>query len=154
MSNPSVPAIPRTKTSLLKTMYKYRWAYILLIPVIAFFIVFHYVPMYGIVLAFKKYAIRKGILGSPWIGLTNFERLFGSAMFLRTVRNTVLISAYRIIFGLPTLPASELNPVMIGYLKKALTMYRAKRYTGDKATRDFYEYQILRIDNLLNKRNN
>ena len=43
---------------------------------------------------------------------------------------------------------------MIGYLKKALAMYRAKRYTGDKPTRDFYEYQILRIDNLLNKRNN
>ena len=63
-------------------------------------------------------------------------------------------SFYRIVFGLPTLPASELNPVMIGYLKKALAMYRAKRYTGDKATRDFYEYQILRIDNLLNKRNN
>lgn len=122
MSNPSVPVIPRTKTSLLKTMYKYRWAYILLIPVIAFFIVFHYVPMYGIVLAFKKYAIRKGILGSPWIGLTNFERLFGSAMFLRTVRNTVLISAYRIIFGfpMPILFALMLNEITNTKFKKTV----------------------------------
>ena len=66
MSVPTVSPIPKARTGLLRRMYKHRWAYILLIPVIVFFIIFHYVPMYGIVLAFKKYMIRLGIIGSPW----------------------------------------------------------------------------------------
>lgn len=112
----------RNKGDLLRKIYKNRWAYILLIPVIAFFIVFSYVPMYGITLAFKKYAIKKGIMGSPWIGLTNFERLFGSAMFLRTVRNTILISLYRIIFGfpMPIIFALMLNEINNAKFKKTV----------------------------------
>lgn len=78
--------------------------------------------MYGITLAFKKFAIRKGILGSPWIGFTNFERLFGSAMFLRTVRNTILISLYRIVFGfpMPIIFALMLNEINNAKFKKTV----------------------------------
>ena len=122
MSVPTVSPRPKARTGLLRRMYKHRWAYILLIPVIAFFIIFHYVPMYGIVLAFKKYMIRLGIIGSPWIGLENFERLFGSAIFLRTIRNTVLISLYRIVFGfpMPILFALMLNEINHPRFKKTV----------------------------------
>lgn len=122
MNRMSATGVPRNKNSLWRKIYKYRWAYILLLPVIVFFIVFSYVPMYGITLAFKKFAIRKGILGSPWIGFTNFERLFGSAMFLRTVRNTILISLYRIVFGfpMPIIFALMLNEINNAKFKKTV----------------------------------
>lgn len=87
--------------SLFKRMYKQRWAYLLMIPMMAYFIIFHYFPMYGVTLAFKKFSIKKGIMGSPWIGWTNFERLLGSLQFQRAVRNTLIISGLHILWGFP-----------------------------------------------------
>ncbi|MEG0767976.1 MAG: sugar ABC transporter permease, partial [Clostridia bacterium] len=84
-----------------RQVYKHRYSYLLLLPVIVYFVLFHYLPMYGIQLAFKDFVIRKGIHGSPWVGLKYFERLFGSTLFLNALRNTVLISVYRIAFGFP-----------------------------------------------------
>ncbi len=108
------------RKSLLKRIYKERWSYILLLPVIAFFILFHYVPMYGVTLAFKKFIIRKGILASPWIGFENFERLFGSQLFLKTIRNTILISTFRIIWGFPA-------PIVFALLLNEISNARFKK---------------------------
>ena len=60
--------------------------YVMVLPAIIYFILFHYKPMYGIVLAFKKFNMREGIMGSPWVGLENFERLFSSTLPKRTPR--------------------------------------------------------------------
>ena len=77
------------------------WFYIMFLPVLAYFIIFHYVPMYGVVSAFKKFRYADGILGSPWVGMANFDRLFSSALFWEVFRNTVWISILRIIFLFP-----------------------------------------------------
>lgn len=107
----------RAETSaqrLWKRMYKERWAYLLLLPVLLFFLIFHYFPMYGIQLAFKDFAVRKGITGSPWVGWKHFQVLFRSVVFWQAVRNTLLISLYKLIFGFP---ASVIFALMVNELR-------------------------------------
>ncbi|NLC68036.1 MAG: hypothetical protein GX754_04460, partial [Clostridiaceae bacterium] len=70
-----------SNNNLAKRICKMRYYYLLLLPVIAYFIIFHYIPMYGIVIAFKNYAFLKGILGSDWVGFAHFRRLFSSPLF-------------------------------------------------------------------------
>jgi len=72
----------------------------LLFPVVAVFI-FNYMPMYGIIIAFKKYRYALGYLGSPWNNFQHFKTLFSSIYFWRIFRNTIIISALRIAFGFP-----------------------------------------------------
>jgi putative aldouronate transport system permease protein len=86
----------------LKRDFKRNYAiYLLFVPVLAYYIIFHYAPIYGLVLAFKDYLPSKGIFGSAWVGLENFQRFFSSVYFGRTLRNTLLISVYELIFGFP-----------------------------------------------------
>nr|WP_235941691.1 ABC transporter permease subunit [Paenibacillus puerhi] len=66
-----------------------------------YFIVFEYVPMYGVQIAFKDYLATKGIWGSPWVGFSHFERFFESFYFWRLLRNTLLIGIYQIAAGFP-----------------------------------------------------
>ncbi|HIS92092.1 MAG TPA: sugar ABC transporter permease [Candidatus Alectryocaccomicrobium excrementavium] len=75
--------------------------YLMALPGLAFLIFFSYLPMYGIIIAFKKYRIAQGIWGSAWIGLENFERLTYSFEFKRAFRNTLLISWMKMLMGLP-----------------------------------------------------
>lgn len=78
--------------------------YLLVLPVIAYYIVFHYGPMGGILIAFKNFKPNKGIFGSPWandFGFQHFLAFFNSIYFSRTVINTLAISAYSILFGFP-----------------------------------------------------
>ncbi len=85
----------------LKSFAKMKYYYLLLAPVIIYFVIFHYVPMYGITLAFKDFSIREGIIGSPWIGLKNFNKLFSGYDFYEILNNTLRISLGKIIFGFP-----------------------------------------------------
>lgn len=75
--------------------------YLMALPVIIYFLLFNYAPMAGIVMAFQKYSMRKGILGSDWIGFDNFIRFFSSPNFWRLLRNTLLISLYGLLFSFP-----------------------------------------------------
>jgi putative aldouronate transport system permease protein len=84
-----------------RILVKYRHYYIILVPALVWYLVFHYYPMYGAVIAFKKFRAVDGIFGSPWVGFTNFSRLFSTPMFLTVLRNTVVISALRLLFGFP-----------------------------------------------------
>ena len=77
-----------------KNLRRDRQLVFMLIPVVIFFAVFSYYPLYGILIAFKDYSISKGILGSPWAGLRYFRQFFLSPYFGRLLRNTVLISVY------------------------------------------------------------
>ena len=74
---------------------------LMFVPVVLYYILFHYVPMYGVIIAFKNYNFIDGIMGSEWIGLDNFRRLFNSPSFIEVFRNTIVISLYKFVFGFP-----------------------------------------------------
>ena len=97
----------------LKALQRDRQLYVIILLPVVFIIIFHYVPMYGAQIAFKDYFVRKGILGSPWVGLTNFELFFKSPMFERVVVNTVRIAFFSLLVGfpMPILLALSLNEV-------------------------------------------
>ena len=78
-----------------------RQLYILAIPVVLFYLIFCYFPMVGIVIAFKNYNVAEGIFAGEWIGLKNFRDFFSSVYFTRTLRNTILISLYDLLYGFP-----------------------------------------------------
>lgn len=78
-----------------------KYLYLMMIPVIAYYVIFHYAPMYGAIIAFKDYSPMKGIIGSDWVGFRHFQDFFGSYYFWRILKNTVVISLYSLIFGFP-----------------------------------------------------
>ncbi|MGG1516700.1 ABC transporter permease subunit [Paenibacillus oryzisoli] len=73
----------------------------MILPVLAYYVLFHYAPMYGALIAFKNYSPMKGILGSPWVGFAHFESFFSSYYFWRIFKNTILISLYSLLFEFP-----------------------------------------------------
>lgn len=75
--------------------------YLMAVPVLAYFIIFNYIPMGGIVMAFQNFSIKKGIMGSQFVGFDQFTRFFESIYFWRLIRNTLLISFYGLIFSFP-----------------------------------------------------
>jgi putative aldouronate transport system permease protein len=84
-----------------KRLYRDRWLYFFLLIPLAYYIIFKYVPMYGATIAFKDYRIGLGFLGSKWVGLKNFERLFRAPVFYTIFRNTLLLNLYSLVFGFP-----------------------------------------------------
>lgn len=81
---------------------KKNWdLYLLILPVIAFFLIFEYGPMYGLQIAFKDFIANKGILDSPWVGLKHFDRFFDSYYFWRLLGNTLGIGLYQLLVGFP-----------------------------------------------------
>ena len=90
----------------------------------SYYIIFAYAPIYGIQLAFKDYIVKKGIWGSPWIGMENFTRFFSSYNFGLLLKNTIGISVYSILVGfpIPIVFALMLNYLKNKYLKKTVQM--------------------------------
>lgn len=104
---------------------KENWIlYAMIMPVIIYFLIFSYVPMCGTILAFKDYNARKGIFGSPWVGIENFLKFFKTYNFKSLVGNTIGISVYTLIVGFPIsiVFALMLNYVKNKYLKKTVQM--------------------------------
>ena len=103
-----------------KGFRKYWQYYLLMLPALAFFIIFCYGPMYGVQIAFKDFIARKGIWDSPWVGAKHFIRFFESPYFLDLIRNTLVISLYGLIAGfpLPIVLALSMNEMRNGPLKK------------------------------------
>ncbi|MDR3120946.1 MAG: ABC transporter permease subunit [Clostridiales bacterium] len=98
-----------------------RHIYFMLLPSIAFFVIFRYIPIYGIQLAFKKYAVNLGITGSPFVGFANFKMLFVDTDFWVAVRNTLIIAFLQIIAFFPF-------TVMLALLINELQQRRLKRF--------------------------
>lgn len=96
--------------------------YLLAIPGIAYYVIFHYVPMYGATIAFKDFSPLRGILGSPWVGFIHFESFFRSYYFWRLIRNTLLLNFYNLLFGFPApiILALLLNEVRVQAFKKTV----------------------------------
>ncbi len=80
---------------------KCKFLYILFLPVLVYYIMFAYAPMFGLVIAFKDYNVFRGIWASKWVGFKYFTQFFESRFFFRLIRNTFLISFYGLIFGFP-----------------------------------------------------
>ncbi len=114
--------------SLLLNIKKHPWLYIMAIPVVAFYIVFHYMPMYGAIIAFKNFVPAKGITGSPWAdmaGFAHFHTFLTGPFFLRLLKNTVLISGYDILFSFTSsiIFAILLNELRCEKYKKAVQTF-------------------------------
>ena len=92
--------------------------YVLMLPLIVFFILFKYVPMYGIQIAFRDFSPTLGFWNSPWVGLRHFQRFFSSPDFKIVIKNTLTISLLNLAFGFPL-------PIIISLL---LNQVRARRY--------------------------
>lgn len=75
--------------------------FIMSLPIIAFYIIFCYLPMYGVIISFKDYSPKKGILGSPTVGLQHFKDFFNSYYFGRLLGNTIKLSFYSLLWGFP-----------------------------------------------------
>ena len=86
----------------LKEDLRRHWVlYLLFLPVLSYYVIFCYVPMYGVQIAFRNYIPAKGITGSAWVGFKQFKSFFTGVYFFRLMRNTLLISLYSLIFGFP-----------------------------------------------------
>ena len=100
--------------SFFRTIYKHKFFYLILIPAVVLLLIFAYRPMYGIIIAFKKYSPRKGILGSQWVGFKNFQDIFAIDQFWRAFKNTIVINLLKLFFGFP---ASIILAIMINAVR-------------------------------------
>jgi putative aldouronate transport system permease protein len=108
------------KPTLLHQFAVHRYLVLLMIPGIAYFIIFRYLPIYGITIAFKEFVISKGILGSPWVGLRYFQRFFQMQTVGVVFLNTIKISVLQILFGFPA-------PILLALLMNELRSQGYKR---------------------------
>lgn len=105
---------------LVKDFKKNKLIYLMALPVLAYYIIFHYGPMYGVIIAFKNFSPGRGILGSSWVGFQWFKDFFSSYYFGRLLRNTVLINVLNLIFSFPA-------PIILALLLNELRHERFKK---------------------------
>jgi len=111
---------PIKKKNFLYNYWKYKYLFLLFIPAILYYAIFCYGPMYGIQIAFKEYFFAKGIWGSKWIGLDNFRDVFMMTGFWAALKNTLIISGLKFIFGFPC-------PIILALLLNELSSIRFKK---------------------------
>ena len=116
--------VPRFLARLRKSMHDNWQLYLLLLVPVVYIIIFEYVPMYGVQIAFKEYRPRLGIWGSPWVGLSHFRLFLQSYQFRRVLLNTLGINLYGLLAGFPfpILLALSLNEVRSRRLKRSVQM--------------------------------
>ena len=116
-----------------KSLSNYWQLYLLLIPVVANFVIFHYIPMSGIQIAFKDFTLRDGIWGSEWIGFEHFERFFSAYNFWEILSNTLILSVISLAFSFPLSIALALvlNEIRVKRLNSALqTIFFAPHFVS------------------------
>jgi len=112
--------IPKWKRKALHVFRRYGWNYLFILPGIVLLILFAYVPMYGILIAFKNYKISLGILGSPWNALSNFS-FISDSFFWFTVKNTILLTFFRLLVSFPA-------PILLALMINEVQSARAKKF--------------------------
>ena len=111
---------------------KHKLHLVMILPVLAQFIIFKYLPLYGILLAFKDYRILQGIGESPWVGFFNFQRLFMSLEFFRVFKNTIVLALLNFVFGFPA-------PIILALM---INEMRAKRFKRISQTLSYLPHFI------------
>ncbi|WP_231885229.1 ABC transporter permease [Paenibacillus elgii] len=91
------PGILEWKTDLIKN----KWLYLLFVPTLVWYLLFAYWPMFGLVIAFEKLNVVKGVFGSQWVGFKNFQEIFSDPYFAQILKNTFLLNLYSLLFGFP-----------------------------------------------------
>ena len=115
-------SMAKTNRERLKKRIRNHWdLYLLFLPVAAWYIVFCYIPMGGLVIAFKNFSPLKGIMKSPWVGWKNFNYLFSMQSFSAAFRNTLIFSAQKILFAFPM-------PIIFALLLNEMVNLKAKRF--------------------------
>jgi len=109
-----------TQRTLRKRIYEHRVIYLMLFPAVIWYLIFCYYPMYGVLLAFKDFKYNLGIIGSPWIGFRYFEQFLNQSMFWQVMRNTVVVSALKIVFCFPA-------PIILALMLNEVSKMRYKR---------------------------
>ncbi|TBL80110.1 ABC transporter permease [Paenibacillus thalictri] len=109
MNHPAIRGIKRSK-----------YLYIILFLPFMYYLLFHYWPMYGIIIAFKDYNIVKGITGSPWVGFQHFEKFLKDPYFWKLIRNTLLINVYGLFWAFPA-------PIILALMLNELRHERFKK---------------------------
>jgi len=99
---------------------QYKWLYLMFLPVLLYYIIFKYAPMFGLIIAFKDYNLFEGIVQSPWVGFKHFTNFFHSMYFGRVVRNTIGISLLDILVNFPA-------PIILALLLNEVTQVKFKR---------------------------
>ena len=90
------------KRGIIRKDFRKNWGlYLIILPVILYYFIFLYVPMGGVLIAFERYSVRKGIFGSQWVGFDNFRSFFQSTYCWRTIRNTFILGLYDLAVGFP-----------------------------------------------------
>ena len=113
---PQKPFLLRVK----KDFLKYKYVYLMLLPVVVWYIIFAYWPLMGNIIAFKNFKPVAGIWNSPWVGFAHFKSFFSSYYFTRLLINTTLISVYGIIFAFPA-------PILLAIMINEVRFKRYKR---------------------------
>lgn len=103
-----------------RIFHRDRYLYLMMLLPMLYFFIFHYIPMYGILLAFKKFDISLGILGSPWVGLQYFREFFGNEYSWTLVWNTVALRLWHLSIGFPA-------PIVLALLLNEIRQERFKR---------------------------
>ncbi|MDD9269037.1 ABC transporter permease [Paenibacillus sp. GCM10023248] len=105
-----------------RRMLRNRWLYLMLLPGILYFLIFKYVPMYGVLIAFKNYQPFLGFWDSQWVGMKHFDRFFGDPLFWKLLRNTFILAVYNIVFffPLPIVIALMLNELRVELFKRTV----------------------------------
>ena len=109
------------RATLKKRIHNDRLLYLMLVPAVVWYLLFCYLPMGGIVLAFKDYHYNLGVLMSPWNGLENFRQMFSDPDFLRALKNTLLISFGKLLFLFPI-------PILVALTLNELQSKRMRRF--------------------------
>ncbi|WP_436241972.1 ABC transporter permease [Paenibacillus sp. LjRoot56] len=105
----------------MKEFIRDKWLYMMLFPGVAYFLIFKYVPMYGLIMAFQDYKPHLGFIESPWVGLKHFERFFSEPQFAMLFRNTIIIALYNMVFFFPL-------PIILSLMMNELRRERFKRF--------------------------
>lgn len=118
----SVPTLKKERYlhTLGKNIVRHKYAYMMIVPVILFYIIFNYAPMYGAIIAFKDYSPALGIMDSPWVGLKHFFSFWNGMYFGRLMKNTLLLSGYSLLFGFTA-------PILLALLLNELRSEKYKR---------------------------
>lgn len=131
-----------------KRIWKARWFYTLMLPGILYFIVYKYIPMFGLIIAFEEYMPSRGFLGSQWVGLSQFRQFFGYGSFGQLLGNTLLISVESLVFSFPApiILALFLNEIRAkGYKKVTQTLMYLPHFLSSVVICSI-AYQLFSVD--------
>lgn len=109
-----------SQSSLLRRILSHWQLYVMVLPAVLYIVLFAYKPMYGIIIAFKQFDVSLGIMGSKWIGLGNFSRLFHSYWFPIILKNTLTLSGLNLLIGFPI-------PILLALMANEIKSDKIKR---------------------------